>query len=35
MYVYVESDSLAGEQFREVVLRRARTATRRLSYVVS
>jgi hypothetical protein len=35
MYVYVESDPLDGELLREVVRRRARTATRRLSYVVS
>ncbi len=35
MYVYVESDPVVGEQFREVVLRRERTATRLLSYAVS
>lgn len=35
MDFYFESDHVVGEQFRDVVLRRARTATRRLSYAVS
>jgi len=35
VHVYVESDPVVGEQFRAVVLSRARTAARRLSYALT